>query len=256
MKRGHCMRCQSNISWMKSVFPEGIEPGESTLISGPGGSGKPLVELGFVSDWLKAGGSVIGIPLQYPSLDMVHTSIRSIYRTELEDYPNRVAMIRFDPKATVEITRSNNIFAANLILPGVLEQAIEKAASTLADSPLGTLVFGSALNLLLFNERYRPHMIEAIKNLLKFPGPNTVMFTVSNNVFEKDVTIWEETADNLMFTTLDQTKTLTLRVERMKSVPFSSKDTIIPIDQQKLKEIETVAQKSRTKNIKAIKSIP
>lgn len=250
------MRSQSNIPWMNDVFPEGIKAGESTLISGPGGSGKPLVELGFVSDWLKAGGSVVGIPLQYPSMDMVHTSIRSIYKTELADYPGMVAMIRFDPKVGTEILESNHIFTANLILPGVLEQAIEHAISSLDRSPLGTLIFGSALNLLLFNETYKASMIASVRKLLESKGPHTMMFTVSNNVFERDVRIWEEAADNLMFTTLDADRILRLRVERMKSVPYSNQDTVIEIDPKKLEEIESVARKSRTKNVKAIKAIP
>ncbi len=250
------MRSQSNIPWMNDVFPEGIKAGESTLISGPGGSGKPLIELGFVSDWLKAGGSVVGIPLQYPSMDMVHTSIRSIYGIELSDYPGKVALIRFDPKAETDIVESDHIFTANLILPGMLNKTIEKAAASLEHSKQGTLVFGSALNLLLFNETYRSHMIETVNNLLNNPIPHTVMFTVSNNVFEKDVAIWEKAADNLMFTTLDSEKTLRLRVERMKSVAYRTAEKVIDIDPKTLEEIEAVARKSRTKNVKAIKEIP
>ncbi|MCD6543651.1 MAG: hypothetical protein J7K34_04015, partial [Flavobacteriaceae bacterium] len=57
--------------WLKELMPDGLPYPSSTIISGPGGSGKPLVEFAFVASWLKSGGSVIGIPLQYPSIDFV-----------------------------------------------------------------------------------------------------------------------------------------------------------------------------------------
>jgi len=43
--------------WLQKILPEGLVYPSSTLISGPGGSGKPLVEYAFVASWLKAGGS-------------------------------------------------------------------------------------------------------------------------------------------------------------------------------------------------------
>jgi len=52
--------------WLNEMLPEGLPYPTSTLISGPGGSGKPLIDFAFVHDWLKAGGNVIFIPLQYP----------------------------------------------------------------------------------------------------------------------------------------------------------------------------------------------
>ena len=41
--------------WLQKLLPEGLPYPTSTLISGPGGTGKPLVELAFVSSWLRAG---------------------------------------------------------------------------------------------------------------------------------------------------------------------------------------------------------
>ncbi len=249
------MRIHSDIKWINDVLPEGFETNQSILISGPGGSGKPLVELGFVDTWLKAGGSVVGIPLQYPSLDMVEKSIHEIYKTSLKAYPGRVAFIRFDPFIGKDVTREGDIWNANLIKEGVWDMTISDVVASLPSSEIGTLVFGSALNLLLFNERYREHMKNAVKKTLTDLGLKMVIFTVSNNVFENDVKVWEDSADNLMMTDLDEEKVLRLQVIRMKSVPYLAKETVIPIDQKTLKKIESVAKRTRTKNVQAIRSI-
>lgn len=249
------MRVHSDIPWMKEVFKEGFETRQSILISGPGGSGKPLVELGFVDAWLKAGGTVLGIPLQYPSLSMVEVSLEEIYGTRLKDYQGQVAFIRFDPLLKKEIIREGHIWHANLIKEGVWEKTIDDAVDSLPASPIGTLVFGSALNLLLFNDRYRMTMKDAIKKTLTDSGSKTVIFTVSNNVFESDVKVWEDSADNLMVTSLDKEKVLRLNVIRMKSVSYHHEETIIPIDVMTLQEIEKTAKKTRTKNVQAIRSI-
>jgi len=47
----------------------------STLISGPGGTGKPLVEFAFVAAWLKAGGSLTAVKLQYPTPELIKTAM-------------------------------------------------------------------------------------------------------------------------------------------------------------------------------------
>lgn len=56
-------RLKTNITWLDELLPEGIIIPSSTIISGPGGTGKPLVELAFAAAWLKAGGSLVGVPL-------------------------------------------------------------------------------------------------------------------------------------------------------------------------------------------------
>ena len=41
-----------NIPWFDELLPEGILIPSSTLISGPGGTGKPLVEFAFALPWM------------------------------------------------------------------------------------------------------------------------------------------------------------------------------------------------------------
>ncbi len=48
-------RLRTNFKWLDDLLPEGILVPSSTLICGPGGTGKPLVEFAFVDAWLRAG---------------------------------------------------------------------------------------------------------------------------------------------------------------------------------------------------------
>lgn len=83
--------------WMKKMLPEGFPYPSSTLISGEGGTGKPLVVYAFVSSWLKAGGSAIGISLQYSTNDFMRTSINKIYGIDLNDYDKNMVYIQLTP---------------------------------------------------------------------------------------------------------------------------------------------------------------
>ncbi|MBN2300707.1 MAG: hypothetical protein V3569_01715 [Acholeplasmataceae bacterium] len=245
----------AHTAWLKELFPHGIDANESILISGPGGSGKPLVELAFVDSWLKNGGSVIGIPLQYPSLEMVNQSMYEIYKTDLKAYHKHVVMIAFNPTLNDEILIKDQVISANLILPGMWEKTMNEAISKLEPSKLGVLVFASALNLLLFNEHYKEDMLFLIKNILSGNTQYTSLFTVSNNVYPEDIKIWEDAADNLMFTELSQEKILTLFIKRIKHSYCTQHQKIIPIDAKVLSEIEIIAKSTRNKNIQAIKAI-
>jgi len=57
------------------------------------------VEFAFVAAWLKAGGSLIGTPLQYPTGEMVKTAMKKLYNLDLKDYQGKIVFIQFDPSA-------------------------------------------------------------------------------------------------------------------------------------------------------------
>jgi len=85
-----------NQDWLVKLLPEGLPYPTSTLISGPGGSGKPLIGFAFVSDWLKAGGNVIFIALQYPETKFVKASLNKIYNIDVDNYSDNIAYIQFN----------------------------------------------------------------------------------------------------------------------------------------------------------------
>ncbi len=249
------MLIKSDINWLNELFPKGFESKESILISGPGGSGKPLVALGIANAWLKAGGSIVNIPLQYPSMSMIKESMKSIYNMDLDDYKGRVSYIQFNPEIDGIKQKNESVIEANLVKPGQWKHAVEKAKTMVADTSLGVLVFASALNLLLFNRKYKDEVYESIKENLENVSDTSYLFTVANNVFTDDIKRWEETSDNLMVTHLDDNMTLSLKVKKMHSVPYSQNWHVIPIESSKFDEIQAVAQSSRKKNVKAIKNI-
>jgi len=77
--------------WLVELLSEGLPYPSSTLISGPGGSGKPLIGFAFVYNWLKAGGNVIFIPLQYPKMELVKASLERLYNLNIDEYSNKIA---------------------------------------------------------------------------------------------------------------------------------------------------------------------
>lgn len=98
-------------NYCQKVFPYP----SSTLISGPGGTGKPLIVFAFVSSWLKAGGSIIGIPLQYPTTDFVSISMKKLYGIDIEEYKDRIVYIQFDPNIDTIEQSDRKMLKADLL---------------------------------------------------------------------------------------------------------------------------------------------
>lgn len=69
--------------WLRKTHPNGLPYPTSTIISGPSGLGRPLVEFAFIASWLRAGGSIIGIPLQYPSIDFVKNAMHKLFNIDI-----------------------------------------------------------------------------------------------------------------------------------------------------------------------------
>ncbi len=243
-------------TWFDRLLPEGILTNTSTIISGPGGSGKPLVELAFVRSWLKNGGSVLGIPLQYPSLAMVKASMMKLYQLDMDDYSSRAAYIQFNPGIEGIRQSGEHSLEANMMIPEVWDMAIEKGKSLVEKSSMGVLVFGSALNLLLFSPAHKQAILKHMENIVRDDKSLTYLFTISNNVFTEDIKHLEQAADNLMFTHLEKPKKLYLRIERMNGVAFSREEIAVPIAPELLDEISSIAQETRQRRVKDIMHKP
>jgi len=241
--------------WIKELLPEGFFYPSSTLISGPGGTGKPLVEFAFVSFWLKSGGSVIGIPLQYPTMEFVKTAMNELYDIDLEDYGKKIAYIQFDVSLKGNKKINDNTIKANLLRPEVWNDSIKKANNMIEKSGLGTMVFGSALNLLLFSPTYKDDAIMNIKDILENDKSKTYIFSVSTSAFAKEIRMWEEVADNLMFTRMEKKMKLYFKIARMKQLKFSRKEVNVPISQEAFKDIKNIAEATRKRVIPKLMKI-
>src|SRR3989337_1489398 len=100
---------KTGISWIDKVIPDGLPLNSSTIISGPGGSGKPLIGETFVSAWLKEGGSVVFMSLQYPSTEFLTKSIKTVTGINLNDYKDKTIFLQLDVGIPGLIDEGKNI---------------------------------------------------------------------------------------------------------------------------------------------------
>ena len=124
-------RLKSNQEWLSEILPEGLNYPSSTIISGEGGTGKPLIGFGIVDDWLKAGGNVIFVPLQYPKTDFVRESLKKLHDLDAEDYEDSLFYVKFDLDVDNWKRTDGNRLNANLLKPETWDGIIEEGKTTL-----------------------------------------------------------------------------------------------------------------------------
>ncbi len=246
---------KTGYNWLDKLLPEGLPVPSSTLISGPGGTGKPLVEFAFIATWLKNGGNAIAIPLQYPTMEFVKNTMLKLYGIDLLNFKGKIAYVQFDPTIDRAEQLNDDTIKANLLRPELWDHTIKEANKLLDKSADSNIIFGSALNLLLFSPTYKNGILNKIKEILMKDKTISYLFSVSNNVLTEDIAIWESAADNLMFTRMEKPMKLFLRVSRMKNVQFSKEEEEVPITQEMLREIKSVADTTRKRIIPVIKKI-
>lgn len=242
--------------WLDRLIVEGFPIPSSTLISGPGGSGKPLVGFFIVSSWLKHGGNLVFVPLQYPSREFSEKALRSVGGIEMKDYADRVAFIQLDPTISTMERVNEDTIKANLLKPDVWDAAIREADRFIAPGELGTMVFGSALNLLLFSRTYKDAILERMRRTIAEDKSRTYLFTVSTSAFKENIRVLEDAADNLMFTRVERPPMrLYLTITRMKGVKFLEKEAEVPLSPETLAEVREVAERSRKRIIPLVSRI-
>jgi len=242
--------------WLDRLMPEGLPIHTSTIISGPGGSGKPLLGDIFVSSWLKAGGSVIFMSLQYPSRDFIATGLDMIGNLDLDDYTGRFVFIYLDVTIPEMEEPNRDGFRANLLKPDVWDAAIEKASLMVSKDGPGILVFGSALNLLLFSPTYADRIFTKIITKLKGDKQYTYIFSVSTSANKKQIDEMEKAADNLIMTRSEKEPfRLFMQIIRLQGVGFLDEEVEVPIPPQALSHIKKIAENSRKRIIPQISKI-
>ncbi len=239
---------------MDELLPEGLAIPSSTILSGPGGTGKPLVEFAFVAAWLKSGGTLIAMPLQYSNPKLMKTAMRKLYDVDLDEYKKKIIYVQFDPHAEKCKKLNENTIIANLLKPDKWNKTLRIAQNNLPNSDLGNMVFGSALNLLLFSPTYRDSILKKLVQLAN-DSSKTYAFSVSTSAFSEQIKKLEEGSDNLMFTRMEKPMQLFLKISRMKEVTFSKQEKKVPIPKNMLLEIKKVAEATRDKRIPEISKI-
>jgi KaiC/GvpD/RAD55 family RecA-like ATPase len=153
-------------SWFEQLFPEGFSYPSSTIISGKGGTGKPLVELAFVSQWIKKKLPIIAIPLQYPSLNFIQASLKNLFGIQKIEYLDKLWYIHFNPEINKLQQFNEQEIAANLLKETHWDKIL-KIAFELKEKYGDVMLFGTAFNLLLYAPSYQASQVEIIKRLLE-----------------------------------------------------------------------------------------
>lgn len=246
---------KTGYTWLDKIVPEGLPIPSSTLISGPGGTGKPLVAFALISSWLKKGGNVIMAPLQYSSSEFTIESMKKIYNIDLNEYKEHVFYVNLDTSITTTKEMSKMKCEANLLKPEVWNKVNERAEEKFAESDLGTLFLGSALNLLLFSKTYADIILEKLEELVSQDKTKSYLFTVSTSAFKKRIKALEDSADNLLFTRMEKPMKLFLKITRAKNVNFSKEEIEVPLETKDLQTIKMLSEQSRTDLIPTISKI-
>jgi archaellum biogenesis ATPase FlaH len=236
--------------WLNKIFPNGLKHPSSSLISGPGGSGKPLAGLGIAYEWLKQKGNVIFIPLQYPETKFLEKSLGELYNIDVDDYSEKVGFIGLDLDIEDLIVQGNRV-RANLLKPDIWDQSINKIEKNLEKGD--TLIFASALNLLLFSPTHRKELLKKLSEMIK-RKKRSYLFTVSTNAYGDLVKEWEDKVENLMFTYMDSDMNLRLKIERLENQNIE-KEVFVPLSKEKILQIKKVAESSRKRIIPKISNI-
>jgi KaiC/GvpD/RAD55 family RecA-like ATPase len=242
-------------AWFTSVAPDGIPTNTSTVISGPGGSGKPLIGFAVLDAWLDAGGHSV-LLLTNSGAEFVYDTMELLYDTERSVIDEQVEFVDFDPTmdpGVDAIEVSKDLIRGNLLDPAVWRATIDQAIDRTDDDGPGTLLFGSALNLFLFSDTYRDPILDAFEQTVEREDL-TSLFTVSSSAYAAEIGRVEDAADTVLLTDMDDGQ-LRLRGERSESVPLETDFSPVPFTSEQLDRIRSVAEASRDELLPTIKAI-
>jgi hypothetical protein len=213
--------------WLDRLFPEGLPVLSSTIISGPGGSGKPLVGTNILAAWIKSDRCAVAFPL---NSDWLYAEkLLQLYDVPPEKYRDRVVFVDLAPEQDSVKPLNANVLAANILKPDLLHGSIDIALDLLACPRRDVILYGSALNILFFSPTWRDRIFEEWKKVL-FDAPEfTSVFSVSTSAFQEKIRQFENLADNLMYARMEKPMTLYLQVAKVKGAPFDPNEFIVPL---------------------------
>jgi len=242
--------------WFDRLLPGGLPIPSSTLLSGPGGSGKPLVGNVIAAAWLRQGGSVVFMSLQYPDHSFIKASLSKVAHLDLEDYKDKVVFIELDATIDTMTEPDDNRFRANVVKPEVWDRAIEQASSMLTEDGPGILIFSSALNLLLFSPTYGAGILEKMKAAAQGAHTFTYLFSASTTAKAEEIAELEAVVDNLIMTRSAKSPfRLYMQVIRSKRNAHLSDEIEVPFSAELLVDVKEIADHSRKKVIPLVSKL-
>ena len=244
-------RIQLTYDWIREVLPEGIAVPSSTIISGPGGSAKPLIAAMALSEWLRQSGKIIYLLIN--SDKFYAQKLLALYGTREEDIKGKVFFIEFDPQVSAIEQISDDHLKANFLKAEIWQETIKRAHNALNDSGDEALIFGAAMNILLFSPTYGESVFQRILKIVE--SGTFSLFTISNTVFEEKMNRLEQAAQNLIFTYTEKIMEMYLKVERMKDVPYKKEAIRVPLNEEEIRHMRAEAEKMRKQLIPMLRKI-
>ncbi len=242
---------QIDFPWMQQLLPDGIPVPASTIITGPGGAGKPLIGAVLADAWLKQGGTLVHLLINFDR-GYSEKLLLNFYK-DLDTYSDKIVYVVFDPEMDGVEKTGPDMVKANLLKPDNLDSAILQANQLLPSSDLGSLVYGSALNMLLFSPTYGAGIHQKIVELLQ--SNDNYLFTIANNSFEEQIAVWEKIADNLFFMHGTGIMHLGFKILRVSEGRFSKDEVGVQLTEEELSTMRAEADISRKHFIPTIRKI-
>lgn len=243
-------------TWFRKLLPEGLPVPSSTLLTGPGGSGKPLIGNVIVASWLRQGGSVVFMSLQYPDHSFIVAGLDKVAGLDLNDYQSRIAFIELDATIDGINPAEGKHIKANVVKPEIWDLAIEKACQLVPDEGPGILIFVSALNLLLFSPTYHEEILEKMKTAAQGDLKISYLLSASTTAKGEEIAELEDVVNNLIETRSTHSPfRLYMQIKRVRDAMFMDGEIEVPFPPDILKEVKAVADHSRMKVIPLVSKL-
>jgi hypothetical protein len=242
---------QTGFSWLDPVLPEGLPYPLNVVISGPGGAGKPLVAAMLNAAWLRNGGSLVHLLVNF-NRDYAE-KLLTLFLPEIKNYENQISYIEFAPKMEGMEIVAPGMLRANILKPDTFDLAVEQAKKELGPSQLGPLVYGSAMNMLLFSKTYGKAIYQYLTEQVTHAKNN--LYTIANTVFEDEMDALEKAAKNLFYTHSEGILHLKFQIRKMVGVSFSKEEVPVPLTEEELHNVRMEAEKARQNLIPIIRNI-
>lgn len=228
--------------WLADLMPDGIHVPSSTIVTGPAGSGKELISSMIAASWLIRGGSLIHILTNY---NREHAKkLFTYHNVSTNDIAGRIVYIDFDPQINDLKKVSKDELRANLLKTDVFEATIEKAQNMLPQSDSGIMTYMTALNMLLYSKTYGTAIFNKYLKMVK--DKQQYLFSFSNNIFADKMHEIENAADNEIYVHGTGIMRLSLKIMKMKEVPFVQDEIETPFTEElismHLKSIQQMRQ--------------
>ena len=222
--------------WFDKLLPEGLPVPSSTIISGPGGSGKPLIGAAILAAWLRHGGSALMFLINSDRTYAEH--LLALYGISHSEYLSKIVFVDFDPNVNSIEHIQSDLIKVNILRPELFEKSIETGLGLLHSSKQDVMLYGAALNILFFSPTWGDKIFVKWKEILSQREQITSVFSVSTNAFWEKVEQLEELADNLMYSRMEKPMRLHFRVARIRGGQFETEEVEVPLTEKTLSNLK------------------